>query len=214
MDSYLRKLLKRPHLYAWEKDYRIRGALWRGPFLSFSFWDFLPPGARVLELGCGDGKTLSALCGAGFEVTGIDVSPTAVKFAGKKTGKKARLIVGDVCKLPFRDNSFDAVIGVHVFDHLSQTERTSAANEATRVLKPGGLLFFQGFSVNDDRFGSGVEVEQNTFRRKNNVWYHYFSLEEVENLFRGMAVMQLQEKCSEKTRLLIKRCVVRFIGRR
>ncbi len=213
MDAYLSDLLKRaPHLYAWEKDYHTRGSLWRGPFSSFSFCNYLPLGAKVLELGCGDGKTLSSLCTGGFKVTGIDVSPSAIKLAKRKVGRKARLIAGDVCELPFEDNCFDAVVAVHIFDHLSEKERKKAVREAKRVLKKSGLVFFQGFSLNDHRFGNGEEVEKNTFRKKNNVWYHYFSVGEVEKLFAGFEAVEIGEKCVEKTRNKLKRCVVKFVA--
>lgn len=215
MDLYLQKLLKRaPHLYAWEKDYCTRGKLWRGPSVSFNFSSFLPAGAKVLELGCGDGKTLFALVSAGLRVTGIDVSPTAVKLAREKVGRKAKLIVGDVCKLPFENNVFDAVVAVHVFDHLNEMERKRAVNEAKRVLKKGGLLFFQGFSQNDFRFGNGALMELNTFRRKNNVWYHYFFVAEAKRLFERFKVVELCEECVEKTRHKLKRCVVKLVALR
>ncbi|MDP3741827.1 MAG: class I SAM-dependent methyltransferase [Candidatus Micrarchaeota archaeon] len=213
MDFYLQKLLKRaPHFYAWEKDYKMRGELWRGPSVSFSFQDFLPAGAKVLELGCGDGKTLTSLIASGFKVTGIDVSPSAIKIARKKAGRKAKLVVGDVCELPFAANSFDAVVTVHVLDHLSQKERGKAVVEISRVLKKDGLLFFEGFSQNDFRFGNGLTVERNTFRRKNNVWYHYFSVAEVKRLFKGFSAVELREECVEKTRQRVKRCVVKLIA--
>ncbi len=213
MDAYLVSLLKRaPHLYAWEKDYKMRGELWRGPFLSFSFQDFLPAGAKVLELGCGDGKTLASLISNGFKTTGIDVSPSAIKLARKKVGRKAKLIVGNICDLPFSANSFDAVVAVHVLDHLSSIERRKAVIEIARVLKKGGLIFFQGFSQNDFRFGNGELVERNTFRRKNNVWYHYFSIAEVKRLFNCFKIVEGREACVEKTRQKVKRCVVKLIA--
>ena len=166
----------------------------------------------MLELGCGDGKTLSALIASGFKVTGIDVSPSAIKLARKKTGRKAKLVVGDVCALPFSAGAFNAVVTIHVLDHLSNVERKKAIVEIERVLKKGGLVFFQGFSCGDFRFGNGVLVEKNTFRRKNNVWYHYFSVAEVKRLFKGFKVVELREECVEKTRQKVKRCVVKFVG--
>ncbi len=213
MNTYLLSLLTRaPHLYAWEKDYKMRGGLWRG--VSVFDFSFIPTSAKVLELGCGDGKTLSALVANGFNVTGIDVSPSAIKLARKKIGKKAKLVVGDVCDLPFEKNSFDAVIAVHVLDHLSQKERKIAVAEIKRVLKKNGVIFFQGFSKNDFRFGAGEKVEKNTFRRKNNVWYHYFSTLDVRRLFYSFEVVELREERVEKTRLKVKRCVVKFLGRK
>ena len=54
-------------------------------------------------------------------------------------------------------------------------------------------MFFEGFSKKDFRFGNGVEVEKNTFRRGNNVWYHYFSLPEVRKLFGEFGTLESRE---------------------
>ncbi len=218
MQTYLRSLLVRaPHLYAWEKDYRMRGSLWRGPFLGFDFSKIIPAGTKVLELGCGDGKTFSMLLAAGFKTTGVDISPSAIELAWKKVGeKKARLIVGDVCDLPFAANSFDAVVAVHVFDHLTAAERKKAASECSRVLKKNGLLLFQGFASKDFRFGQGKKVELRTFRRANNIWYHYFTSSEVKKLFSKFELVELQEHCRERKLggKNVERCVVKLIARK
>jgi len=218
MQEYLRALLKRaPHLYAWEKDYRMRGNLWRGPFLGFNFSEIIPRKAKVLELGCGDGKTLFMLVSAGFKVTGIDISPSAISLARKKVGgRKAKLVVGDVCNLPFAANSFDAIVAVHVFDHLTSAERKKAATECSRVLKKNSLLLFQGFDSKDFRFGQGKKIELRTFRRANNIWYHYFTSAEVKKLFSKFELIELQEHC--RGRKLggknVERCVIKLIARK
>ncbi len=217
MKTYLVRLLNRaPHLYAWEKEYKLKGKLWRGVSTSFDFASFLPTGVKVLELGCGDGKTLAALVAADFQVTGVDVSPTAVNLAKEKIGVKVKFVVGDVCRLPFKGKSFDAVVAIHVFDHLTESERKLAVEEAKRVLKPGGILFFEGFSVKDFRFGKGIEVEPKTFRRKNNVWYHYFSLVEVKKLFFDFELVNCAEECVSRSisGQKVDRCTVKFIGKK
>ena len=56
---------------AWDRKYQGAHPRWRGPAaLGFQ----LPDEARVLELGCGDGKTLRGLVGARREVIGLDFS--------------------------------------------------------------------------------------------------------------------------------------------
>ncbi len=217
MDRYLSSLLaSAPHLYAWEKEYKLKGKLWRGVSTSFDFNSVLPQRAKVLELGCGDGKTLAALVNAdsNFKVTGIDISPTAVQLAKEKIGSKAKLIVGNVCDLPFKANYFDAVIAIHVFDHLTNNKRKKAVKEAKRVLKKKGLFLFEGFSTADFRFGKGIEVEANTFRRANNVWYHYFSVDEAKKLFGELKLISCVEECASRSIAgeKVNRCAVKFIG--
>jgi MPBQ/MSBQ methyltransferase len=161
----------------WDEDYRRRGRLWGG--VPAPVPDF-PEGAAVLEVGCGDGKTLSALARMPYDVTAVDIAPGALRLARRLPGNRA---VADARCLPFRPETFDAVLLVHVLGHLLLSGRRKAASEAARVLKPGGGLFFRGFSVEDMRFGSGKAKEDNTFSRGGGILTHYFTEDEVEDLF-------------------------------
>ena len=179
----------KPHHYAWEKDYRLQGGLWGGPA------EGLELKGRALELGCGNGKGLKSIRAG--ELHAIDVSKTACGLARKEC-PEAKVVCGDICFLPFPDEFFDFVVARHAFGHLSAEERRKAAAECLRVLKPGGKLFFKDFAVGDLRYGKGVQVEENTFRRGNNAWYHYFSLGEATELFKDFRGEYLELEESEK----------------
>ena len=169
------------HKAAWDEDYRRRGDLWGGapPPLPD-----LPAGAAVLELGCGNGKTLAALARRSWRVTAVDISPRAVSLARQHPGTStASLAVADAERLPFRNNVFDAVFLVHVTGHVPEEGRRAVASEVCRMLRPGGAAFFREFSIEDMRAGNGVEVEEQTFRRGDGIITHYFTEAEVAGLF-------------------------------
>ncbi len=94
-------------------------------------------GERVLDLGCGDGKISKFLKDkTGVDVVGVDISPIAVRKA-KELGVEA--VVGDAeGKLPFNNNTFDAVFWGDNIEHLFNPELTGL--EIKRVLKDGGRL--------------------------------------------------------------------------
>lgn len=93
-------------------------------------------GKKILDLGCGDGRTGSALVSHN-DVYGIDLSEKAVEEA-KKKGVKAQ--VGDVALgLPFSDETFDVVLIKDVLEHVF--DPLGLLQEARRVLKRGGFLF-------------------------------------------------------------------------
>ena len=165
---------------AWEKDYRDRGRLWGGAHPSLPD---LPIGSRVLELGCGNGKTLSAILCHPWIVVALDVSNEAVRLCRIATQKKADFLVADACLLPFCDLAFDVVFAFHVTGHVLHANRETMASEVIRVLKHGGKLFFRDFGVEDMRAGIGEEVEPGTFRRGQVVTTHYFTEDEAEDLF-------------------------------
>lgn len=177
------------HRKAWEKDYQTRGRLWGGGPPSLPD---LPSGSKVLELGCGNGKTLSAMMGYPWTITALDVSAEAVRLGRVAAQEKADFLVADACFLPFRDLAFDEVFAFHVIGHVLQADREKMASEATRVLKHGGKLFFRDFSVEDMRSGIGVEVEFGTYRRGLGVTTHYFTEDEARDLFSLMKPVTVQ----------------------
>jgi SAM-dependent methyltransferase len=97
----------------------------------------LPPQGDVLDLGCGDGRTLGLWIRdhVGHYV-GVDVSATAVERA-RSLGLDARTI-SDAAELPFEDDSLDAVVSIEVLEHLFSPHE--AAAEVHRVLRPGGVF--------------------------------------------------------------------------
>jgi MPBQ/MSBQ methyltransferase len=179
------------HLNAWDKDYRIRGRLWGGGIKNLPE---LAAGSRVLELGCGDGKTLAAMQDRGWRVTGLDSSPEALRLSSSSLGIEANLLLADARRLPFKSKSFDAVFAFHVIGHLSQAGRETAASEAARVLRSGGMIFFREFGAEDMRAGRGEEVEPGTFRRGGGVITHYFTEHEAANLFCDLTALSLQTR--------------------
>ncbi|WP_214019799.1 methyltransferase domain-containing protein [Methanoculleus sp.] len=166
---------------AWDEDYRRRGNLWGGAPAPLPD---LPAGAAVLEIGCGNGKTLGALVRRFSRVTAVDISPRAVTLARRHPGTAAAYFaVADARRLPFSRGAFDAVFLVHVAGHLPLSGRKAVASEVCRVLRPGGAAFFRGFSVEDMRSGKGAETEPQTFRRGEGIVTHYFTEAETAELF-------------------------------
>lgn len=141
----------------------------------------LPVGTAVLELGCGDGKTLAGMPG-GWKIAALDISPQALQLT-RRVLPDARMILADARLLPIKGESFDAVFAFHVTGHLLLPEREALAREVARVLRAGGKLFFREFGTEDMRLGQGEEVEAGTFRRGEGIITHYFTEREVEELF-------------------------------
>ena len=171
---------------AWDKDYRSRGQLWGGApvLLPLSLLD-MPAGSRVLEIGCGSGKTVSALMERSCEIIAFDFSTKAVELSRRALGRyyAGDAVVADACNIPFLDHTFRFIIASHVIGHVQKKERTTIAQEVERVLQPGGRLVVQEFSVEDMRNGTGKKVEDSTFLRGPGILTHYFTENEIGALF-------------------------------
>jgi MPBQ/MSBQ methyltransferase len=180
------------HLVAWDKDYRTRGRLFGGSPCSLPN---LPTGSRVLELGCGNGKTLCAMAINGWDIAAVDYSLQAILMCRERCSSfMIHLARADARTLPFRNNTFDASFATHIAGHLLAGERVALAKEITRVTKPGGTLYFRDFGTADFRCGEGVLVEDQTFRRGSGSITHYFSDEEVRDLFSGFQRISLSHE--------------------
>lgn len=113
-----------------------------------AFTRFGEPPARILDVGCGVGRTTRVLVEDGFEVTGIDISPEMIQRAEQRISGAA-LSVADAVNLPFEDLSFDhALFAYNGLDYIqTETDRKRALRELLRVLRPGGYFIFSSHNA-------------------------------------------------------------------
>ena len=130
----------------------------------------------------------------------------------KNSVLKNEKILGNVKSLPFKDQVFDAIISVHLFEHILEDERYIAMKELMRVLKEKGLLFIESFSVQDFRYGKGREIEKNTFLRGNNIFTHYFEKEEFFNLLNNFYIIKMEESIIKRKILKNTYKMVNFVA--
>jgi ubiquinone/menaquinone biosynthesis C-methylase UbiE len=96
-------------------------------------------GSKFLDVGCGTGRWIRRYEEMGFRASGLDATPSMLRTA-RERGTTGPLIAGEAYRLPFEDESFDAVSDVTVVQHIPVTLQTQTLKEMLRVLKPGGRL--------------------------------------------------------------------------
>jgi SAM-dependent methyltransferase len=95
----------------------------------------LPAGSRVLDAGCGSGRTLEELRRYG-EVFGIELDPGAADVARGRGCGEVR--IGRLEELPWEDDNFDLITCLDVIEHTPDDRVT--LRELRRVSRPGGFL--------------------------------------------------------------------------
>ena len=94
---------------------------------------YLPPGARVLDVGCGDGALFRFY---GRQISdGIGLDPA---LAEPRVLANARLLPGGICQCPSPIDQVDVITMLAVVEHLSDAERASLPAACAQWLKPGG----------------------------------------------------------------------------
>lgn len=181
------------HLKAWDTEH-LRG-IWKGPYTLDFFDRYVTPPARILDAGCGVGRYTIPLAMREYEVTGVDISGFAITEldnARMRRNIEIGLAAADVCHLPFRDSTFDAVVAFGVLQHLLEEERSAVLSEFARVLMPDGTLVIEVLGREDMRMG-GREVEPATFLRSTGSVYHYFDLDEIKEFYSGLEIIDIKE---------------------
>jgi ubiquinone/menaquinone biosynthesis C-methylase UbiE len=109
--------------------------------------EWVPRGARVLEVAPGPGYLALELARLGYQVVGLDISRSFVRIAtdnAAKAGVSATFKEGDAAHMPLPDASFDFAISMAAFKNF--TDPVGALDEIHRILRPGG-----GASIQDLR---------------------------------------------------------------
>lgn len=97
---------------------------------------------NCLDIGCSNGIFTRYLATSFRSMTGIDYDRTAIFMVPEEDRERILFLRGDAMRMPFADESFDAVICAQVYEHVPNDLRLFA--EMYRVLKPGGVAFFSG----------------------------------------------------------------------
>ena len=116
---------------------------WLGALLPKLEKHGVPPGHRLLDVGCGTGKSFIPMLERGWQVTACDLSPAMVAIAREKVGDRADVSVADMRDLP-RFGEFDLVwcLDDAVNYLLSGEELVQALSGMQRNLASDGLLMF------------------------------------------------------------------------
>jgi SAM-dependent methyltransferase len=99
----------------------------------------LPPGARVLELGCGVGVPTTQRLAQRFAVTGVDISAQHIALAQCNV-PTATFVQADMAALDFPPAGFDAVAAFYSIIHVPRDEHPGLVHDIATWLRPGGLL--------------------------------------------------------------------------
>lgn len=168
-------------------------------------FDYLQRDFKIIDIGCGFGKTVFELYQKGYKnVYGIDVNKSGIntaKLISKKFTPKPTFSVQNAIALPFSDKEFDFVINQAFWTTIiSKTERIKIIKEMSRVLKNDGMIYIADFGQTWDHphycevytKGIGKKYEIGTFEVFDKVTgefkylaHHYTKEEFVELLKEG-----------------------------
>jgi len=133
----------REELARWDERYRREGASWEPSPLLTENAHFLPPTGRALDVAMGAGRHALFLAARGLRVVGFDISRVALEMClreARARGLHVDPLWADAATFPFRPRSFDVVLVFYFLDR-------GLCPRLAEALRPGGLLFFETFTI-------------------------------------------------------------------
>ena len=171
----------------WAREYvrRPRDYIWGREPSSFAreVSALLPPGARVLDLGCGEGRDSVFFASCGFDVTGVDVSLAGLRKAerlARERGLEVRWLHGNMAHLPF-DGAFDLVYSCGASHYVPRRERARLFPRLKALTLPG---VYHACIVFTDRA---------VYREKGEV-IDYFVPGELARTYANWLILRLEEQ--------------------
>ena len=114
---------------------------------------FVEPGSRVLDVATGAGYVAAAAAEMGASSIGLDFSEAQIELA-RRVNPDIEFCQGDAQELPYENGFFDSVVIGFGMNHLPKPQL--AAEEAWRVLKPGGVFAFTVWATPKPGEGFGI----------------------------------------------------------
>ncbi|HBD95958.1 MAG: Methyltransferase type 11 [Candidatus Collierbacteria bacterium GW2011_GWE1_46_18] len=151
----------------------------------------IPLHKRILEIGFGAGQLLDRLS-SDYDCVGVDISPLNVKQISKRIKGVEFKYYSERGKLPFNDNSFDAIIASEVLEHMDDSQLTKTIKEAIRVIKKKGYFIVtvpaEENIINEQIFCPNCK---HTFHR----WGHKqsWNIPKIESIFKDFEKIHVSE---------------------
>lgn len=177
---------KKSEKHVWDKKFSSQQYIFgKSPakFLADNF-EYIPKGAKVLDMGMGEGRNAVFLAKKGYKVTGVDISSVAVrkaKLLAKEYGVRINGIVASMHEYNAKPNSYDAIICYYYVDR-------KLLEKIKKWLKPGGVLIYEAHTLNQ-RLVSGYEH----YKKE-----HLLKPKELLDLFTDMTVLKYEEPLHER----------------
>ena len=138
---------------------------------------------KILVPGSGYGRNTRLFSSSGLDVTGIEVSHHACNMA-EKFDPASRFHNASAIDMSFDNEIYDAVYCFNMLHLFLYKDRRTFIKQCTERVRANGLLFFTVFSEKEPSYGSGREVETDTYESKPDRPVHYFSEEDLVEHFR------------------------------
>jgi SAM-dependent methyltransferase len=148
---------------------------------------------KILIPGFGYGRNAKIFSDNGFNVTGIEISKTAIVLAKKHCGDNLKVYHGSVSAMPFDNELYDGIFCYGLIHLLNERERRKLIKDCFKQLRPDGYMVFVTISKEATEFGAGKKISKDRFETMHGVKLFFYDSDSIEKDFDKYGLIEAKE---------------------
>lgn len=180
----------------WESRFKEESAMWKfepsdSAIITMDL--FKSKGMnKILIPGFGYGRNAKLFYDNGFEVTGIEISQSAIDLA-KLNGLNCKIHHGSVVSMPFDNEQYDGIFCYALIHLLNKNERRKFIVSCYQQLKSQGLMIFTVVSTEASMYGNGRRLSKDRFEIMKGLNVYFYDSESVEKEFADFGLIEFKD---------------------
>jgi 2-polyprenyl-3-methyl-5-hydroxy-6-metoxy-1,4-benzoquinol methylase len=181
----------------WEHNFKEKQTMWgfepansaimvRDFFTEEKLKDILIPGI-------GYGRNAKIFLENGMNVTGIEISKTAIDLARTQNNLEIPIYHGSVTEMPFDSKLYDGIFSYALIHLLNNRERKKFISDCYRQLKSGGYMFFSTISKKDSLYAKGKPVSKDRLEVMKGAKLYFYDAESIKKEFGQYGLIDFSE---------------------
>ncbi|OQP66559.1 methyltransferase [Niastella vici] len=181
----------------WEKNFREKQEMWGSMPANSAIATaeiFYNNGFnKILIPGIGYGRNAQPFINKGMEVTGIEISNTAMELAEKRYGKTLKIHHGSVTDMPFDSNLYDGIFCHALIHLLDEKERTQLIADCYNQLTENGIMVFTTITKHAHTYGQGTLLSKDRYEQFGGVKMFFYDENSIQEEFTSYGLCQVDE---------------------
>lgn len=159
---------------------------------------------NVLIPGIGYGRNAKVFMDSGMNVTGIEISKTAIEMARKHYGEDMVIHHGSVTDMPFDNNRYDGIFCYALIHLLDSSERAKLIRDCYNQLSENGHMVFTVISKEAQTYGQGTLISKDRYEMFGGVKMFFYDRESIHAEFDQAGLFEITEVTENYPFFLIK----------
>lgn len=148
---------------------------------------------NILIPGIGYGRNAQIFRDSGIDVTGIEISKTAIELARKHYGSAMIIYQGSVTDMPFDNCQYDGIFCYALIHLLDNEQRLKLLRDCYNQLSDNGYMIFVAISKKAYTFGRGRLISQDRYEPFEGVRMFFYDKDSIQKEFGGVGLFEITE---------------------